>query len=203
MGCILANSSDISCLNQYCIHKKMIIKKCYQVLFIMFTRTLLQILFVLMSRKNCIATEHLDNRFFSIISASKYTIDHDYISSETMSFQILNTNNYNTMFLPISNQKAELIVLNKITAKSSVHIFNMGEVKIFGNLAIGVYQCIKSKNIFNKYNMMFIQVFENTIENENVLVFNGWLVSSNLSISTLEHPVYEVIAINCLSSSSD
>ena len=94
--------------------------------------------------------------------------------------------------------RAELIVLNKITAKSTRKTFNLGEIKFFGNLSIEVHKCIKSIDPFNANNLMLLTIFDNKIEDDNLSVFHGWIVSSKPSISTLEHPVYEVIAVNCI-----
>ena len=105
----------------------------------------------------------------------------------------------NNKILPlIKMEKAELIVLNKITAKSVKKIFNLGEVQFFGNLSIEVHKCVKSTDPFNLNNLMLLTVCDNKIDDDNLSVFHGWLVSSNPSISTLEHPVYEVIAVNCI-----
>ncbi len=95
--------------------------------------------------------------------------------------------------------QAELIILNKITAKSVKQRFSLGEVKFFGNLSIEVHKCVKSTDPFNANNLMLLTIFDNKIEDDNLSVFHGWIVSSNPSISTLEHPVYEVIAVNCIS----
>ena len=72
-----------------------------------------------------------------------------------------------------------------------------GEVRFFGNLSIEVHKCIKSADPFNANNLILLTIFDNKIEDDNLSVFHGWIVSSNPSISTLEHPVYEVIAVGC------
>lgn len=94
--------------------------------------------------------------------------------------------------------RAELIILNKITAKSTRAIFNLGEIKFFGNLSIEVHKCIKSTDPFNANNLMLITVFDNKIDDDNLSVFHGWVLSSNPSLSTLEHPVYEVLPVKCI-----
>lgn len=96
-------------------------------------------------------------------------------------------------------ERAELIVLNKVTAKSVKKAFNLGEVQFFGNLSIEVHKCVKSTDPFNANNLMLLTIFDNKIDDDNLSVFHGWIVSSNPSISTLEHPVYEVIAVDCIS----
>jgi hypothetical protein len=96
-------------------------------------------------------------------------------------------------------ERAELIVLNKITAKSVKKAFSLGEIKFFGNLSIEVHKCVKSTDPFNANNLMLLTIFDNKIDDDNLSVFHGWIVSSNPSISTLEHPVYEVISVDCVS----
>ncbi len=94
--------------------------------------------------------------------------------------------------------KAKLIVLNKITTKSTENILKVGEVTFFGNLSIEVHKCIKATDPYNANNWMLLTIFDNKIEEENLSVFHGWVLSSNPSLSTLEHPVYEVIPLDCL-----
>ena len=98
----------------------------------------------------------------------------------------------------VKMSRAQLIILNKITAKSKHTTFNLGEVKFFGNLSIEVHKCIKSTDPFNANNLMLITVFDNKIDDDNLSVFHGWVIYSNPSLSTLEHPVYEVIPVDCI-----
>ncbi|MDA9163823.1 DUF2155 domain-containing protein [Rickettsiaceae bacterium] len=99
----------------------------------------------------------------------------------------------------VKMEKASMIILNKITAKSNKEIFNLGEVRFFGNISIEVHKCIKSTDPFNENNLMLLTIFDNKIEDDNLSVFHGWVVSANPSLSTLEHPVYEVIPVDCFS----
>jgi hypothetical protein len=94
--------------------------------------------------------------------------------------------------------KGKLIILNKITTKSTEHVLKIGEVKFFGNLSIELHKCIKATDPYNSNNWMLLTIFDNKIEEENLSVFHGWVLSSNPSLSTLEHPVYEVIPLDCL-----
>lgn len=98
----------------------------------------------------------------------------------------------------VKMSRAELIILNKITTKSKRTIFTLGEVKFFGNLSIEVHKCIKSTDPFNANNLMLLTIFDNKIDDDNLAVFHGWVISSNPSLSTLEHPVYEVIPVDCI-----
>ncbi len=94
--------------------------------------------------------------------------------------------------------KAKLIILNKITTKSAEHILKIGEVKFFGNLSIELHKCIKATDPYNANNLMLLTILDNKIEEANTSIFYGWLLSSNPSLSTLEHPVYEVIPLDCV-----
>ncbi|MDG1436525.1 MAG: DUF2155 domain-containing protein [Rickettsiaceae bacterium] len=98
----------------------------------------------------------------------------------------------------VGMDRAELIILNKITAKSQKVVFSIGEVKFFGNISVEVHKCTKNTDPFNANNLMLITVFDNKIPDENLSVFHGWVMSSNPSLSTVEHPVYEVLPVKCL-----
>ena len=95
-------------------------------------------------------------------------------------------------------KNAKIIILNKITAKSEAVEFKLGGAKSFGNISIKVHKCAKNTDPLKSSNLILITVFDNKIDNDKLLVFHGWMDSSNLSISTLEHPVYEVIPMDCI-----
>lgn len=97
--------------------------------------------------------------------------------------------------------QAKIIVLNKITAKSKELLFLLGKIQFFGNLSIEVHKCIKNTSPFDNYNLMLLTIFDNKLNDNKVLVFHGWMVSRYPSLSTMEHPVYEVIPIDCLNKS--
>lgn len=100
--------------------------------------------------------------------------------------------------ISLRNQKiATLIMLNKITTKTSELDFEMGKVKFFGNLSIEVHKCIEDTDLYKPNYMVLLTVFDNKIDDDPVVVFHGWMVSNNLSISTMEHPVYEIIVSRC------
>jgi hypothetical protein len=93
---------------------------------------------------------------------------------------------------------AKIIILNKITAKSELIEFKLGKVKLFGHLSVEVHKCAKNTDPLKPSNLMLITVFDSKLDDDKLLVFHGWMDSSNLSISTLEHPVYEVIPMECV-----
>ena len=74
---------------------------------------------------------------------------------------------------------AKFIGLDKITAKTSEIIVNLGEIKRFGPLEIKVLKCGKvDSNNRNKDSVAYLQVKDLSINrNEKVFIFNGWTFS--------------------------
>ena len=101
--------------------------------------------------------------------------------------------------LLVKMSQAKIVILNKITAKSKQVTFNLGQAQSFGNLYIEVHKCIRNTDPFNINNFMLLTVVDNKMDADKIPIFHGWVVSSNPSLSTLEHPVYEVIPVDCIS----
>ena len=96
---------------------------------------------------------------------------------------------------------AKFIGLDKITAKTSEIIINMGEMKKFGPLEIKVLKCgkINSENMTN--NVAYLQVKDiSENQNEKVFIFNGWTFSSDPTIAPFDHAIYDLQLVNCSNS---
>lgn len=93
---------------------------------------------------------------------------------------------------------AKIVALNKITAKSQTLTFKLGEAEYFGNVEIKIHKCLKNNNPYSPYSSILITVVESKTDEDPITIFQGWMVSSNISISTLEHPIYEIFAKDCL-----
>ena len=99
--------------------------------------------------------------------------------------------------LPKSSH-AILIGLDKITAKSSQVLVNLGKIKKFGPLEIKILKCgkIKVNNQFD--NVAYMQVKDLTKnENEKVFIFNGWTFASDPSVAPFDHAIYDLQLLNC------
>jgi len=97
------------------------------------------------------------------------------------------------------NSSAKFIGLDKITAKTTEIIINLGEKKKFGPLEIKVLKCgkIKSKNESND-SVAYLQVKDLSInQNEKVFIFNGWTFSSDSTVIPFDHAIYDLQLINC------
>jgi hypothetical protein len=92
---------------------------------------------------------------------------------------------------------AKIIAINKITAQSKEIILKSGEPKYFGNIEIKVYKCYKDVNPYNPDSKILLAITEEKVDEEPTILFQGWMMSSNISISTFEHPVYEIFAKDC------
>jgi len=95
-------------------------------------------------------------------------------------------------------QKVKLQALNKITARTiSIEVTKGNSVK-FGNLEITLHRCWRAPEteIPESKALLFIQ--DKVPGQEVRTVFEGWMFASSPSISTLEHPVYDVRVLECI-----
>lgn len=95
---------------------------------------------------------------------------------------------------------AKIVAINKITAKSRQITIELGKSSFFDNVELKLYKCWKSSDAYIKNNQILISVLENKFDEDPKLVFEGWLISSEPALSTFEHPVYEVLAMDCAGS---
>ena len=93
---------------------------------------------------------------------------------------------------------AELIGLDKITAKSTKLIVYFNKLKRFGPLEIKILQCGKVKKHNKVDDVAYMQVKDLTkSENEKVFIFNGWTFASDPSLTPFDHAIYDLQLINC------
>ncbi len=98
----------------------------------------------------------------------------------------------------IIGNKATIQILNKVTARSSKLEINIGEKTSIDNLVIEVKNCWKAPSYQRPENKILLKIDENTKDEKlKKTIFYGWMFSSSPSLSGLEHPVYDITAINC------
>ena len=106
--------------------------------------------------------------------------------------------NKKKILLQNNSLSAKFIGLDKITAKTSDIIINLGETKKFGPLEIKVLKCgkIKSENKVNSVAYLQVKdILEN--ENEKVFIFNGWTFSSDPTLAPFDHAIYDLQLVKC------
>lgn len=95
--------------------------------------------------------------------------------------------------------KAVVQVLNKITAKAKNLEIPVNSEMIFGTLKIEVKACWKSSPYELLENKILLNISEKKKgQDEYSNIFKGWMFSSSPAISSMEHSVYDVMAIDCL-----
>jgi hypothetical protein len=93
---------------------------------------------------------------------------------------------------------ATIQVLNKITAKIKYLDIKVNSQTNFDTLKIKISDCWKSSPYDLSENKILLEIEEKKSEQtEYKQIFNGWMFSSSPAISSLEHPVYDIVAINC------
>ena len=105
---------------------------------------------------------------------------------------------------------ATLQILNKNNSKTLVTTFNVNKKQKFEDLNIIVYKCWKSPEYQKPEAKILVEIFEiqkdqlnnfkkttQPQKNQDKRIFYGWLFSSSPSVSSLEHSVYDVVAVSC------
>jgi hypothetical protein len=92
--------------------------------------------------------------------------------------------------------------LDKISARASQIEAAVGKSVTFGTLSILVRDCEKSRPEDPPDNAAFIQITETAPGEDAKRLFSGWMFSSSPALSKLEHPVYDVILLDCKAASA-
>jgi hypothetical protein len=98
---------------------------------------------------------------------------------------------------------AQLRMLDKTTARSVTLEATAGSTLKFGSLYIRTQSCRKSAPVDQPESAAFLQIWENKRDNQknqkSEWVFSGWMYASSPALSAMDHPVYDVWVIDCLS----
>lgn len=101
---------------------------------------------------------------------------------------------------------AVIQALNKITAKSSLIEIKLGDTIRFGKLSITALKCWQAPLEQKPENKILLEIFDSGSKNPDnpdeegkgkTRIFYGWMFSSSPSISSIEHPIYDITAIAC------
>lgn len=95
---------------------------------------------------------------------------------------------------------ARIQILDKIMAQTTEIDIKISEIYQFENLSILIHKCWQSNPEEKPENKTLITIkeyqrYENNHEN---IIFNGWMLSSSPSISSMEHVIYDITLIKCL-----
>lgn len=104
---------------------------------------------------------------------------------------------------PASAETAVLRGLDKVTGHARDFAAPVGRAVRFGSLEIVARSCSKRPAEETPEVTVYVQVFDHPVgrsreeQTPRTEVFAGWLFASSPGISALEHPVYDVWAIDC------
>lgn len=91
-----------------------------------------------------------------------------------------------------------ILALDKITAKSYTHKIKIDEEMTFGRIIIKPLFCWKTLPHEVPENKVLLKITEKMVDKTEKELFYGWMFSSNPSISSLEHPMYDVTIVDCI-----
>lgn len=89
--------------------------------------------------------------------------------------------------------------LDKITARTLTFDAQVGTVIKFGDIYIKILSCRKPPAVEKTESAAFLQIWEvDRIKSQSRWIFSGWMFASSPALSGMDHPVYDVWAIDCL-----
>ena len=93
---------------------------------------------------------------------------------------------------------AEILVLDKVSSKTTKLKLTIGEELFFQNLNINILKCQNSKFDDDPEVTAFLQVIDlKNKDKDKVFVFNDWTFASSPSIRPFDHPVYDLWLVGC------
>lgn len=98
----------------------------------------------------------------------------------------------------IEGDTALLQGLKKVSAESSNLAAPIDTPVKFGTLTITVKKCMHSAPDERPENAALMLIEDNKPGQPTSTVFSGWMFSSSPAISALEHPVYDITVLECV-----
>ncbi len=92
----------------------------------------------------------------------------------------------------------ELQGLDKVTARTRTFQVSIGETVKFGTLVITVQACDRTPPTEPPESTVFLDIYEAREGEARTDLFHGWMFASSPALNALEHPVYDVWALECM-----
>ncbi len=89
---------------------------------------------------------------------------------------------------------AVISMLNKITAEVRVMDIKLKQFYKFEELKIYAIDCYNSEPFEKKETAVYLNIYK---EKSMDKIFNGWMIKSLPSISSMEHPIYDIWVNDC------
>ena len=99
--------------------------------------------------------------------------------------------------------KVVLRALDKVTATTEDYTVIVGENLHYGSLDIKVQHCEKRPPEETPETFAFLQILDARLdgtggESEAANLFSGWMFASSPALSALDHPVYDIWVLDCI-----
>jgi hypothetical protein len=103
---------------------------------------------------------------------------------------------------PAFAQRAVVRGLDKITGHARDYTLTVGRAARIGTLEVIARACSKNAPEETPLVRIYVDVFDHPParegeESERREIFHGWLFSSSPSLSAVDHPTYDIWAIDC------
>lgn len=94
----------------------------------------------------------------------------------------------------------ELRALDKITGRARVVYAPVGQQVKYATLSIAVRSCYSTPASETPETSAFLQISDQRADRPAHRVFSGWMYASSPGLNGLEHPLYDVWVIKCMTS---
>lgn len=112
---------------------------------------------------------------------------------------------------PAAAQRAVVRGLDKVTGHAADYTLTLGRAARIGTLEVVARACSKTAPEETPEVRIYLQVYDNSpvpegaqaapegAEAERRQIFSGWMFASSPGLNALEHPTYDIWAIDCRS----
>jgi hypothetical protein len=109
---------------------------------------------------------------------------------------------FSAMAAPAYAQRAVIRGLDKITGHASDYTLTVGRAARIGSLEVIARACTKSAPEETPEVRIYVEVFDTPPvregeESERREIFHGWLFASSPGLNAVDHPTYDIWAIDC------
>ncbi len=104
------------------------------------------------------------------------------------------------MAADIPTEKITLRGVDKVTGHVKTFVATVGQPLTFGSLTVLPEKCLARSQEETPENSAFLTITEQNAKGVLEPVFTGWMFSSNPALSAMEHPIYDIWVLNCVTS---
>ncbi len=104
------------------------------------------------------------------------------------------------MAADIPTEKMTLRGVDKVTGHVKTFVATVGQPLTFGSLSVLPEKCVARSQEETPENSAFLTITEKNVDGSIEPVFTGWMFSSNPALSAMEHPIYDIWVLNCITS---